>query len=217
MKILFENNELLICIKPAGIPSQSDKSGDIDIISLLSQQINSTLFPIHRLDRNVGGIMVFAKTKDCANFLTQKISNGDFSKKYLAILCGKAEKENELCDYLLKNSRLNISKVVNKNSPNSKEARLFYKPLKYTEKDGQILTLARITLFTGRHHQIRVQMANAGFPLYGDTKYNPMFLRKKNSSPIGLWAEQLTLPVPPENKEMTFTAPPQSEIFKELL
>lgn len=60
-------------------------------------------------------------------------------------------------------------------------------------------------------------MANAGFPLYGDTKYNPMFLRKKNSSPIGLWAEQLTLPVPPENKEMTFTAPPQSEIFKELL
>lgn len=182
LKILYEDNHIIVVIKESGIPVQEDKTGDLDMLTIIKKYIkekynkpgNVYLGLVHRLDRMVGGVMVFAKTSKAASRISEYIRQKNVKKRYLAVVNGTlpvSDKKIELRNYLLKNERLNMSKVVNKDTKGSKEAILEYKVIKNFEYNNKKYSLVDIDLHTGRHHQIRVQFANIGHPLYGDIKY----------------------------------------------
>lgn len=207
LKILYEDNHIIVVEKKPNIPSQSDKTGDIDMLTLVKEYIkekykkpgNVYLGLVHRLDRPVGGIMIFAKTSKAASRLSNQVREKIFKKKYLAVVDGKFEKnQGTLEDYLYKDERHNISKVVKKEKKNSKLAKLDYKVLKYNPvKD---LSLVEVNLHTGRHHQIRVQLSNFGHSIFGDQKYGTRGKGKQ----IALWAYELTIVHPVTKEELTF-------------
>lgn len=219
LKVLYEDNHIIVVIKPYNIPSQSDKTNDIDMLSLVKEYIkekyqkpgNVYVGLVHRLDRPVGGIMVFAKTSKAASRLSESIRNKSFSKTYLAVVNGKFEKQNGVLeDYLWKDEALNMSKVVSKDKKNAKLARLTYEVL--AEKND--LNLVKINLETGRHHQIRVQFSNAGHSLYGDQKYGKGSIGKQ----IALWAYRLEFKHPVKDEIMKFEAlPEKNDVFDELI
>ena len=164
LKVIYEDNHIIVVEKTPNIPSQADKTGDIDMLTIVKDYIkekynkpgNVYLGLVHRLDRPVGGIMVFAKTSKAASRLSNQVREKVFKKKYLAVVDGKIEKQKgTLEDYLYKDERNNISKVVNEDKKNAKSAKLDYEVLKYNEVKN--LSLVEINLHTGRHHQIRVQ------------------------------------------------------------
>ena len=182
LNILYEDNHIIVVVKPAGIPVQADKSGDIDMLTLIKDYIkvkynkpgNVYLGLVHRLDRMVGGVMVFAKTSKAASRISEYIRQKNVKKRYLAVINGTlpvTDKKVELRNYLVKNERLNMSRVVDSTTKGSKEAILEYKVLKNFTFNGKDYSLVDIDLHTGRHHQIRLQFANIGHPLYGDIKY----------------------------------------------
>ena len=207
LKILYEDNHIIVVEKKPNIPSQSDKTGDIDMLTLVKSYIkekynkpgNVYLGLVHRLDRPVGGIMIFAKTSKAASRLSNQVREKIFKKKYLAVVDGKFEKnQGTLEDYLYKDERHNMSKVVKKEKKNSKLAKLDYKVLKYNPvKD---LSLVEVNLHTGRHHQIRVQLSNFGHSIFGDQKYGTRGKGKQ----IALWAYELTIVHPVTKEELTF-------------
>lgn len=210
--VIYEDNHLLIVVKPIGIPVQADKSGDIDFLSMLKNYIKKKynkpgevyLGLVHRLDRPVGGIMAFAKTSKAASRLSEQVRTKQFKKKYLVIADGKfKDNKGTLEDYLLKNERLNTSKVVDKNTKNSKLAILDYEVLKYNSEIN--LSLVKVNLHTGRHHQIRVQFANSGHSICGDQKYGTRGRGKQ----ICLWAYELTIYHPITKEEMIFKVLPE--------
>jgi len=212
MKILYEDNHIIVVEKMPNIPSQGDKTGDIDMLTLIKQYLkekynkpgNVYLGLIHRLDRPVGGVMVFAKTSKAAARLSEQVRNKEFKKKYLVIVDGKLEKSKDtLEDYLLKNERNNLSKVVNKDTKNSKFASLDYEVIKYNEETN--LSVLKINLHTGRHHQIRVQFSSRGHSIYGDQKYGT----RGKSKQIALWAYSLTIKHPITKEEITFEEYPE--------
>ena len=212
LKILFEDNHIIVVEKTPNIPSQSDKTGDIDMLTLVKQYIkekynkpgNVYLGLVHRLDRPVGGIMIFAKTSKAASRLSDEVREKVFKKKYLAVVDGKIEKTNgSLEDYLYKDERNNMSKVVNKNKKNAKLAKLDYEVVIYDEVKN--LSLLKINLHTGRHHQIRVQLSNFGHSIFGDQKYGTRGTGKQ----IALWAYELTIMHPITKEEMTFIDLPE--------
>lgn len=219
LKVLYEDNHIIVVIKPYNIPSQSDKTNDIDMLSLVKEYIkekyqkpgNVYVGLVHRLDRPVGGIMVFAKTSKAASRLSESIRNKSFSKTYLAVVNGKFEKQNGVLeDYLWKDEALNMSKVVSKDKKGAKLARLTYEVL--AEKND--LSLVKINLETGRHHQIRVQFSNAGHSLYGDQKYGKGSMGKQ----IALWAYRLKFKHPVKDEIMKFEAlPEKNDVFDELI
>lgn len=212
LKILFEDNHIIVVEKTPNIPSQSDKTGDIDMLTLVKQYIkekynkpgNVYLGLVHRLDRPVGGIMIFAKTSKAASRLSDEVREKVFKKKYLAVVDGKIEKtKGSLENYLYKDERNNISKVVNKDKKNAKLAKLDYEVLFYDEVKN--LSLLKINLHTGRHHQIRVQLSNFGHSIFGDQKYGTRGTGKQ----IALWAYELTIMHPITKEEMTFIDLPE--------
>lgn len=212
LKILFEDNHIIVVEKKPNIPSQEDKTGDVDMLSLVKQYIkekyqkpgNVYLGLVHRLDRPVGGVMVFAKTSKAASRLSDQVREKVFKKKYLAVVDGKVNpKRGTLEDYLYKNERNNMSKVVNKEKKNAKFAKLDYEVLKYNEVKN--LTLLKINLHTGRHHQIRVQLSNFGHSIFGDQKYGT----RGQGRQIALWAYELTIKHPITKEEMTFKCLPE--------
>ncbi len=219
LKVLYEDNHIIVVIKPYNIPSQSDKTNDIDMLSLVKEYIkekyqkpgNVYVGLVHRLDRPVGGIMVFAKTSKAASRLSESIRNKSFSKTYLAVVNGKFEKQNGILEnYLWKDEALNMSKVVSKDKKGAKLARLTYEVL--AEKND--LSLVKINLETGRHHQIRVQFSNAGHSLYGDQKYGKDSMGKQ----IALWAYRLEFKHPVKDEIMKFEAlPEKNDVFDELI
>lgn len=179
---------MLICEKPAGLAVQSAKPGQADMVSALKnyrvkQGEDPYIGLVHRLDQPVTGLMVFAKTKKAAAYLAEQVRNRRFLKEYTATVWGNPAKEEARCpvpdedgrswyqlhDFLLRDGRTNTSRVVPEGTPDAKEALLFYKVLEFDEQTNH--SRVHIRLHTGRHHQIRVQFAHAGFPLYGDTKY----------------------------------------------
>lgn len=207
VNVIYEDNHIIVVEKPVNIPSQGDKTGDTDMLSLVKQYIKEKyhkpgevyLGLVHRLDRPVGGVMVFARTSKAAARLSEQVRGKQFKKKYLVICDGKFEKlDGMLQDYLLKNERLNTSKVVTQTVKNSKLAILDYKVLKYKEETN--LSLVKVNLHTGRHHQIRVQLANCGHSIYGDQKYGTRGRGKQ----ICLWAYELTVFHPITKEEMIF-------------
>jgi 23S rRNA pseudouridine1911/1915/1917 synthase len=210
IKILYEDNHLLVVEKPVNVPSQKDESNDADILTILKDDIkvrynksgNVYLGLVHRLDRPVGGAMVFAKTSKAASRLSEQIRNHQFKKVYLAVLNGKPDSSSgRLNDYLLKNEKTNTVKVVNKSTPEPKKPFWTMK----SQKRGR-LTLVRIRLHTGRSHQIRVQFSNVGYPLYGDQKYGADI--NKAGQQIALWSYEISLVHPTLKQEMTFKCNP---------
>lgn len=213
LKVIYEDNHIIVVEKPPNVPSQGDKTEDVDMLTLIKEYLkekynkpgNVYLGLVHRLDRPVGGVMVFAKTSKAASRLSNQVREKVFKKEYLAIVDGKPEKDKDtLENYLLKNERTNTSKIVKENTPGSKYARLDYEVLKYNEEIN--LSLLKILLHTGRHHQIRVQLAGMGHSICGDQKYGTRGRGKQ----ISLWAYKLTIEHPITKESMTFTDVPES-------
>ena len=212
LKVLYEDNHIIVVVKPANIPSQGDKTGDIDMLTIIKKYLikkynkkgDAYLGLIHRLDRPVGGVMVFAKTSKAASRLSEQVRNKEFSKRYLVIVDGKL-KENKgvFEDYLVKNERTNLSRVADEKTKNAKKASLDYEVIKYNEETN--LSLVKVNLHTGRHHQIRVQFASRGHSIYGDQKYGTRGRGKQ----ICLYAYSLTIKHPITKEEMTFENVPK--------
>jgi 23S rRNA pseudouridine1911/1915/1917 synthase len=160
MKILFSDPNIVVCVKPVGVDSEHG------LPQALQERLGGEIFPIHRLDQNVGGVMVFARTKAAAAQLSRAVQEGSMVKEYIAMVHGIPERKGDWTDFLFKDSRKNKVFVVKKERKGVKMARLEYVQL--TEADP---ALVRIRLYTGRSHQIRVQFSSRGFPLVGDHKY----------------------------------------------
>lgn len=214
MKILYEDNDLLVCCKPAGLPVQTASVSARDMVSELKNYLvqaentskgrNGSKEPylgvVHRLDQPVSGVLVFAKNPTAAADLSNQVQDGRMNKQYKALVWGVPNpKEAFLEHFLQKDMKTNKSYVA----ASGKKSKLFYKVEKELEEDGEICSQVAIKLYTGRHHQIRVQMAAVGHPILGDTKYGTM----KKSSSLKLCAYELTFVHPGTKKEMTFTVP----------
>lgn len=176
MEILYKDSNIVVISKPAGMPSQPDLSGDMDAMTsckaILSSQgeKNSEIYLVHRLDRVVGGILVFARNKNACALLSALISAQNIEKEYLAVVSGDAN-GGLLRDFLYKDSRVGKSFVTDKKRPDAKEALLEYIPISKIETEKGIKTLVQIKLRTGRFHQIRAQFSSRGLPIVGDGKY----------------------------------------------
>ena len=222
INILYEDEEILVAEKPVGMESQSAKSFEPDMVSEIKKHINSKspksgepyVGVIHRLDKPVGGIMVYAKTKNSAESLSKQVSGHQMEKIYHAVVCGKpVENSGTYVDYLWKDGKNNCSKIVEKGIKGAKPAELDFRVVDKTQQNGEEYSLLEIKLKTGRHHQIRVQMAGHGTPLWGDQKYNPSFQQKKIRADIALFATSLSFVHPVTKKKMTYTVKPKGQMF----
>ena len=221
--VLYEDGDCIVAAKPAGIESQSARAFEPDMVSEVKKHINS-LSPkkgepyvgvIHRLDKPVSGILVYAKTKEAAGALSKQVSGHKMEKIYLAVLCGKpVDNFGAFVDYLWKDGKNNISKIVDKGINDAKRAELTYQVLETVEAEEGPLSLVRIELKTGRHHQIRVQFAGHGTPLLGDLKYNPNGPRVAGQRNVALCAWQLTFCHPRTGERMTFSVRPDGAAFQ---
>lgn len=195
MKILYEDNHLLVVEKPINVPMQEDESKDMDLLSLCKAYLKEKYHKpgnvycglVHRLDRPVGGVAVFAKTSKAASRLSESIRTDAFTKIYTAIIQGPLPKERTLIDYLIKDEKTNMTTVTSKDK--GKYSELRFEPIKTIDQ----LSLVRIELITGRSHQIRVQFSSRGCPLWGDARYNPA---SKPGQQLALWASSLSFPHP---------------------
>jgi 23S rRNA pseudouridine1911/1915/1917 synthase len=210
LEVLYEDNHVIVCYKPAGVLSQADNTGDIDMLTLVKDYLkkrynkegNVFVGLVHRLDRMTSGVMAFGKTSKGAMRLSNDIANGDFFKEYLAVCEGNIEDYDEttLIDYLEKDEKNNKSFI----SKNGKEAILTYRVI--TNKNNK--SLVRVKLKTGRHHQIRVQMSNIGHPLYGDIKYG-----SPHKDNLALQAYKLSFYQPVTRELLTFQKINYSGVF----
>ena len=214
LNVIFEDNHIIVVENPAGVPTQADESGVLDMQSIIKQYLkekynkpgNVFVGIVHRLDRNVGGIMVFAKTSKGARRLSEEIRDRRFHKRYIAVVDGVLHKsEDVLEDYLFKDEKKNMVKVVPKDARGAKYAKLDYKVMKSSKSRTMIL----INLHTGRAHQIRVQFASRGHALIGDTKYGNVKLDR-----ILLWAYEIEFKHPVKDEIVKFTLLPDEQYYK---
>lgn len=243
-QILYEDNDIIVCAKPAGIAVQTAKVGECDMASDIANYLaasGESVSPslagyrrpnrpyvgiVHRLDQPVEGILVFAKNPKAAGVLSKQIAENKIEKYYYAVIsdkrllkeAGKAEK-GTLTDYLYKDGKTNTSAVVPKEHKGAKRAELFYEIEKHLPDEGT--ALVKIKLITGRHHQIRVQMSHAGMSLLGDYKYadeetKEMSERLKQRQ-IALCACKISFTHPKTGKRMSFQKEPEGKIFHKFL
>ena len=191
MTLLFSDRDIAVCIKPVGMDSEKD------VPTALTEQLGGSIFPIHRLDQNVGGVMVYARTKQAAAALSKAVQEGTMVKEYVAMVHGTPPEKGDWEDFLFKDSRKNKVFPVKKERKGVKYARLEFKRLTAGET-----SLVRIRLHTGRSHQIRVQFSSRGFPLVGDHKYGS---RDERTAPM-LYSCKITFPH--KGKELAFEALP---------
>ena len=211
LNILYEDNHLLIAVKPQNIPAQADDSHDPDLLTMLKAYIKEAyqkpgavyLGLVHRLDRPCGGVMAFARTSKAAARLGAQLQSRRMSRSYFAVVHGTLPKEGVLQDWLCKDTRTNISRVVEPGTPGAKFARLHF----WCIAQDKDTTLVRVQLDTGRSHQIRVQFSHAGHALLHDQKYDPAATRGN----LALWAYRLQLEHPTRREAMVFTCPPPDE------
>ena len=211
LNILYEDNHIIVVVKPSNVLSQSDITNDVDMLTIIKKYLKETyhkpgnvyLGLVHRLDRVVGGVMVFAKTSKAASRLSESMRNNTFQKEYLVVCRGKLKKRDTLIDYLKKQD--DFSTIVT-DSKSGKLAELSYERLAY-RKDLDI-SLAKVKLKTGRHHQIRVQFQSRGYPLVGDGRYG-----NDQEKRIGLFAYQLSFPHPTKKEMLSFCFIPQDKPF----
>lgn len=212
LKILYEDNHIIVVVKPQNVPSQGDSSGDDDMLSVVKRYLkekygktgNAYAGLVHRLDRPTGGVMVFAKTSKAASRLSESIRDGELSKSYLCVTNGKLpEKEGKLTHYLKKNAVTNTVYVVPEATEGAKKAELIYDVME--EKGNYQLVLVR--LITGRGHQIRVQLSTCHATICGDKKYG-----SNDPCKLALWSTVLKFNHPVTKELMTFIAyPPEDE------
>lgn len=241
LRILYEDEHMIVVWKPVGMESQSSRGFGADMVSEIRRHIHNLstktspktgepyVGVIHRLDKPVSGVMVYAKEKKTAAVLSRQVAEGKMEKRYLAVVCGKpVDNVENYVDYLLKDDKMNVSRIVDMGITGAKRAELICRTLetKQVEPYG-LLTLAEIELLTGRHHQIRVQMAGHGLPLWGDNRYNPRFggpcspaethpvSSVRSRADVALAAYQLTFAHPVTGKTMTFRQAPDGKIFRE--
>jgi 23S rRNA pseudouridine1911/1915/1917 synthase len=201
--ILYLDKDLLVCVKPAGMPTQADPGGEVDLLTHLQAE-QGELYLIHRLDRGVGGVLVFARNRASAASLSREVQDhGTFQKQYLAITDGVCEGQGEMTDLLYHDRRLHKAFPVERPRNGVKEARLTYTALAHTSAMGRELSLVSVTLGTGRFHQIRVQFASRRLPLLGDGKYG-----SRVKCPLALWAYRLSFLHPVTGERLNFCAPP---------
>ena len=214
--VLYEDNHLLVVVKPPNMVVQADDTGDLDMLTALKQYIGEKyqkpgavfMGLVHRLDRPVGGVMVFARTSKAASRLSEQFAAHQTGKTYLAVAQGNIDAEARLTDYLKKDAKSGMVRVVAKNVPGAKHAILTTTPI--MQANGN--TLVRVQLETGRAHQIRVQHQHMGHPLWGDARYGG----GKPGQQIALWAYKLTLTHPTQKAEMTFThLPPEKGVWQD--
>lgn len=213
MEVIYEDNHLLVVIKPQNVPSQSDSSNDKDMLTMCKEYVKQKYNKpgeafvglVHRLDRPTGGIMVFAKTSKCASRLFEQMQNGDWTKKYLAVVVGTPKyRQDYLVHYLKKDEKENKVVVVPELENGAKRAELKYKVLESTDK----LSLVECELLTGRTHQIRVQMSTIGHPVFGDVKYKGDIVKGWN---LALWAYKLSFEHPITHQPLNFICYPPKE------
>jgi 23S rRNA pseudouridine1911/1915/1917 synthase len=219
-KIIFEDQHIMVVEKPPKVPSQKDKTNDLDLLTMIKEYLIQShpkaqdpyVALLHRLDRPVGGVMIYAKTKYASSRLSEQIQKKQVSKSYLGVVCGQPiYPKGILKHYLVKNGALNFSKVVKKPQNNAKEAVLEYEVLDTKGSNGENLSLVKFNLITGRHHQIRVQTSHEGWPLWGDNKYNEAFQDRKGWTQIALWSYELSFTHPKTNKQQVYYSKPVDE------
>ena len=211
LNILYEDNHIIVVVKPVNILSQADCTNDPDMLTLIKKYLkekynkpgNVYLGLVHRLDRVVGGVMVFAKTSKSASRLSDEIRKNEFHKDYLAICHGKVNKSGIFTDYLKK---IDDYSTIVTNSNDGKLSELSYELINYSEKYD--LSLVNVHLKTGRHHQIRVQFATHNHPLIGDNRYG-----KKSKMPIGLFAYSISFMHPIRKEKISFKYLPKDKPF----
>lgn len=209
IKVLYEDNHIIVVVKEYNIPVQEDSSKDDDMLTIIKSYLkekynkpgNVYLGLVHRLDRPVGGVMVFAKTSKAASRLSNEIRLKRVEKRYMALVHNKTKEKDVLVDKLLKDEKTNTSYV----SDNGKESILEYNLIEYRGN----MSLLDINLITGRHHQIRVQLSSHGYPIYGDQKYGI----DKSGIQIHLWAYKLKFKHPTKDEVMEFVYYP--DFYKE--
>ena len=215
LQILHEDEHIIVCYKPAGIPTQTKKLGEQDMVSLLKNYLRGGYVAvIHRLDQPVEGLLVFAKTPFAAKELNKGLQGAGFGKHYKAVLWGiPTQKKATLEDYLVKDGRTNTSRVCESSEADAKKAVLSYEVMATGKDDGKDISLVKVKLDTGRHHQIRVQMANMGCPILGDAKYNTAAVQDRRFRQIALCAYRLEFLHPKTKKQMEFEIEPEAEGF----
>ena len=195
METVKKTKDWIVINKPVGVPSQPDPSGDEDAMTLLSRELRAMgesdqLWLLHRLDRVVGGLLLFPRRREETARLTELLNTDSFAKEYLAVVEGEAP-GGELFDYLFKDSSVSKAFLSPRQRRGFKEARLSYAPIAKATYNGRPLTLVRVRLYTGRYHQIRAQLSSRGFPLVGDGKYGS---RDKGARTPSLFAFRLEFP-----------------------
>ncbi|HIX49808.1 MAG TPA: RluA family pseudouridine synthase [Candidatus Borkfalkia faecavium] len=211
--IVYEDNHIIVVLKPQGVPTCGDESGDDSLLEGVRRYLKVTYEKpgnvyvglIHRLDRPTGGVMVFAKTSKAASRLSEQMRGGDFEKKYFTVLVGTPkEPQKTLVNYLKKNPVNNMVYLCPPTTDGAKMASLDYRVLQ--EREG--LCLAEVRLHTGRTHQIRVQMAGIGHPVYGDMRYGGENAKK---GWLALWAYSLSFTHPVTKERMRFMVQPPAD------
>ena len=200
IKILYEDDAIAVCVKPAGVLSQAGKPGEETMLTGLEAQLGGTFYPVHRLDRQVGGIMVYGRTSEAAGALGKEIQQGNMKKEYLAAVHGAVMPEcGEMEDLLLHDARKNKSFVVKRMRGGVKKARLAYCVLDAND----VSSLVQVRLHTGRTHQIRVQFASRTHPLLGDGRYGG------GSGQLALWSARISFHHPKTGEQCCFSAMPE--------
>ena len=201
MEIIHQDREIVVCLKPAGVLSTDEPGG---VPELLRQQLQTAeIRTVHRLDRVVGGLMLLARSAAAASELSRQIRDGDFDKRYLAVVHGETPEKGELRDLLLRNKAERKTYVVSAPARGVQEAVLRYETLGRAEG----LSLVRIELLTGRTHQIRCQFSSHGWPLVGDRKYSLL----EDNCGIALWSNFLSFRHPASGESLQFSAPPPEQ------
>ena len=211
LNVIYEDNHIIVVVKPQNVPSQADESKDEDMLSLVKAYIKEKYNKpgeafvglVHRLDRPTGGIMVFARTSKAANRLSEQIKNGEFVKTYYCVTDGiPKELDGHIVNYLKKVD--NIVKIVPMSETGAKRAETIYNVLQTNGKNA----LIKVNILTGRSHQIRVQMANLNAPIYGDGKYGKV---NKLTNHLALWAGELSFKHPTKDETLYFKVYPPEE------
>lgn len=232
IKVLYEDEDLIVCIKPAGVLSQGDKKGNKDMVRELKKYLvfearknkiklskEPYISVVHRLDRNVRGIMVYAKTKKAASGLSKQIRENKLSKKYMAVVSFddksvplSLNEWKKKIDYIIVDKMKNVSELVKEGHEGAEKAELNYRVRKISGKKA----LVEIDLITGRHHQIRLQMSKVFNGIVGDTKYNPDYKDEEGWQETALEAVELSFTHPISKKRLSFSIPAIGKEFGEI-
>lgn len=225
MNIIYEDKNLILIYKEAGIATQTSRLGEEDIVSRVKNHIdkqeqkkNAYVGIINRLDQPVEGIVLLAKDPQTAAALTKQMQSGEIKKKYYAVISGNMEEElGELINFLKKDRKTNLSVITNESDKDGKRAALRYRTIS-SKKDSQLL---EIELLTGRHHQIRVQFAGCGHPLLGDRKYGTeeslKLTDRYHCKTVALCAYELTFKHPVSKENLTYQINPEHPLIVDIM